>query len=139
MSMAAHQPGERVGALDWTGIAAGLDEHGCATTGALLTPPQCAALKRAYAEEPLFRSRVIMPGPGSGGGEYKSFAYPLPEPIAALRRALYPPLAAIANRWNEAMGIAVRYPTSHQEFLERCHQAGRTKPTPLMLQYRAGD
>jgi uncharacterized protein len=139
MTMTAHMPGERVAALDWTGIAAGLDAHGCATTGALLTPPECAALGRAYAEEPLFRSRVIMARHGFGRGEYKYFAYPLPEPIAALRRALYPPLAAIANRWNEAMGKAAHYPRSHQDFLERCHQAGQSKPTPLLLQYRAGD
>jgi hypothetical protein len=147
MRMTAHQPGAaagadvaaRVAALDWTGIAASLDAHGCATTGALLTPAECAALKCAYREEQLFRSRVIMARHGFGRGEYQYFADPLPEPIAALRTALYPPLAAIADRWNEAMGMAARYPPSHPEFLERCHQAGQSKPTPLLLQYRAGD
>jgi hypothetical protein len=129
----------RVAALDWTGIAAALDAHGCAITGALLTPAECAVLARAYAVDHLFRSRVIMARHGFGRGEYKYFAYPLPEPIAALRTALYPALAAIANRWNEAMGIAVRYPHGHQEFLDRCHDAGQTKPTPLLLQYREGD
>jgi len=129
----------RVAALDWTGIATQLDAHGCATTGALLTPPECAALVRAYGTDHLFRSRVIMARHGFGRGEYKYFAYPLPELIAALRSALYRALAAIANRWNEAMGIAVRYPGAHPEFLDRCHQAGQTRPTPLLLQYGAGD
>jgi hypothetical protein len=129
----------RVAALDWTGIATELDAHGCATTGALLTPAECAALVRSYGADHLFRNRIIMARHGFGRGEYKYFAYPLPEPIAALRTALYPALAAIANRWNEAMGIAVRYPNGHQEFLDRCHQAGQTKPTPLLLQYGAGD
>jgi hypothetical protein len=129
----------RVAALDWTGIAAALDAHGCATTGALLTPAACACLARAYAADHLFRSRVVMARHGFGRGEYKYFAYPLPELIAALRTAFYPALAAIANRWNEAMGIAVRYPGGHQEFLDRCHDAGQTRPTPLLLQYREGD
>jgi uncharacterized protein len=130
---------ERVAALDWTGIAAALDAHGCATTGALLMPAECAALARAYSSDRLFRSRVVMARHGFGRGEYKYFAYPLPEPIAALRTAFYPALAVIANRWNEAMGIAVRYPHVHREFLDRCHDAGQTKPTPLLLQYGEGD
>jgi uncharacterized protein len=130
---------ERVAALDWIRIATDLDAHGCATTGALLTPAECASLAGAYAVDHLFRSRVIMARHGFGRGEYKYFAYPLPEPIAALRTAFYPALAAIANRWNEAMGLAVRYPDGHQEFLDRCHDAGQTKPTPLLLQYGEGD
>jgi hypothetical protein len=129
----------RIAALDWAGIAAALDAHGCATTGALLMPGECAALAGAYAADALFRSRVVMARHGFGRGEYKYFAYPLPEPLAALRAALYPALAAIANRWNEAMGIAVRYPHDHAAFLARCHAGGQTKPTPLLLQYGAGD
>jgi hypothetical protein len=129
----------RVAALDWAGIAAALDAHGCATTGTLLTPQECAALVAAYGSDQLYRSRIIMARHGFGRGEYKYFAYPLPESIAALRTALYPALAAIANRWNEAMGIAVRYPEDHRDFLDRCHAAGQTKPTPLLLQYGEGD
>jgi uncharacterized protein len=129
----------RVAALDWAAIAAALDAHGCATTGVLLTPPECGALIEAYASGYLFRSRISMARHGFGRGEYKYFAYPLPEPILTLRTALYPALAAIADRWNEAMGIGMRYPQQHQGFLARCHAAGQTRPTPLLLQYGAGD
>jgi hypothetical protein len=130
---------EQVAGLDWARIAFDLDAHGCATTGALLTPEQCAALTDAYSSEELFRSRVIMARHGFGRGEYKYFTYPLPEPILTLRTALYPALAEIANHWNEAMGIETRYPRQHRAFLQRCHQAGQRKPTPLLLQYGAGD
>jgi uncharacterized protein len=129
----------RIAALDWSGIAAALDAHGCATTGALLTPQECGALAADYGADQLFRSRIVMARHGFGRGEYKYFAYPLPDPVEALRTALYPALAAIANRWNEAMGIAARYPDDHREFLARCHAAGQRKPTPLLLQYGEGD
>ena len=126
--------------LDWARIASDLDAQGYATTvAALLTPSQCDALVAAYAQDRLFRSRIVMARHGFGRGEYKYFAYPLPEPIRGVRTALYPPLAEIANRWNGALGIATRYPPAHREFLERCHGAGQTKPTPLLLQYGPGD
>ena len=131
--------GERVAALDWTAIDAALDAQGCATTGALLTEEECSALADAYAADGPFRSRIVMARHGFGRGEYKYFAYPLPETIAALRTALYPPLAEVANRWNEAMGIAARYPREHAAFLKRCREAGQGKPTPLLLQYGPGD
>jgi hypothetical protein len=129
----------RVAALDWAGLAAALDAHGCATTGPLLTPEECAALRDLYGSDTPFRSRIVMARHGFGRGEYKYFAYPLPEIVAALRAALYAPLAGIANRWNEAMGAPVRYPAGHAEYLTRCHAAGQTRPTPLLLQYGAGD
>ena len=113
--------------------------HGCAITGPLLTPRECAALRDLYPSEQPFRSRIVMSRHGFGRGEYKYFAYPLPDIVAALRAALYPPLAEIANRWNEAMGLPVRYPANHGAFLTRCHAAGQTRPTPLLLQYGAGD
>jgi hypothetical protein len=130
---------DRIAAFDWDALAADLDAHGCATTPALLTPEDCAALAASYDTEPLFRSRVIMARHGFGRGEYKYFAYPLPDVIAALRASFYPRLAPIANRWNEAMGIAVRYPDEHEAFLTRCRKAGQSKPTPLLLQYGPGD
>jgi hypothetical protein len=129
----------RVAALDWAGIAAAIDAHGCATTGPLLTAEECAALAARYGTDALFRSRIVMARHGFGRGEYKYFTYPLPDDVATLRGAFYPPLATIANRWNDQMGVASRYPDDHGAFLARCHQAGQTKPTPLLLQYGAGD
>ena len=129
----------RVAALDWARMAVDLDAHGCATTGPLLTPEQCAALTKAYAADALFRSRVVMARHGFGRGEYKYFAYPLPDVVAALRDTLYPPFADIANRWNETMAIDIRYPRDHTNYLARCHQAGQRKPTPLLLRYGVGD
>jgi uncharacterized protein len=136
---AARSLANKIAALDWERMAADLDAHGCATTGPLLTSEQCIALAETYGADGLFRSRVIMTRHGFGRGEYKYFAYPLPELVAALRGALYPPLADIANRWNEAMGIGVRYPGDHASYLARCHRAGQSKPTPLLLRYGAGD
>ncbi len=129
----------RVAALDWAAIATQLDAHGCALTGPLLTKDECRSLAGSYATDALFRSRVVMARHGFGRGEYRYFAYPLPAPVLGLRTALYPQLAEIANRWNAAMGIAVRYPQDHAVYVERCHKAGQTRPTPLLLQYGAGD
>ncbi|MGE0752494.1 MAG: 2OG-Fe(II) oxygenase [Variibacter sp.] len=129
----------RATALDWERIGAELDAYGCALTGPLLMSGECAALAALYPQDAPFRSRIVMARHGFGRGEYKYFAAPLPEMIAQLRAALYPPLAAIAQRWNEAMGIDIRYPPAHADFLKRCHAAGQTKPTPLLLQYGPGD
>jgi hypothetical protein len=129
----------RIAALDWRGMAVELEGRGCVTTGPLLSADECAALVENYDSDALFRSRVIMARHGFGRGEYKYLAYPLPEPVAALRAALYPPLADIANRWNEALAIGPRYPRDHASYLARCHQAGQVKPTPLLLRYGAGD
>jgi hypothetical protein len=128
-----------VAALDWEALAAELDAHGCATTGALLSADECATLQESYASDALFRSRIVMARHGFGRGEYKYFAYPLPETVAALRGALYPPLARIANCWNAALGIDIAYPAEHAAYLARCRAAGQNKPTPLLLQYEAGD
>jgi hypothetical protein len=125
--------------LDWPAIAGELDAHGCAVIGPLLTAAECAALAGAYDDDSRYRSRIVMARHGFGRGEYKYFAYPLPDTIAALRTALYPELAKIANRWNETMGIAARFPLDHAAFLDRCHEAGQTRPTPLLLQYGPGD
>ena len=119
----------RVAALDWKSLAAALDANGCAVTPPLLTSDECESLAALYPGDAPFRSRVIMARHGFGRGEYKYFAYPLPDAIAELRTALYPALAEIANRWNEAMGLEPRYPQDHGAYLDRCHEAGQPKPT----------
>ena len=123
----------------WSGIADELDTHGCAMLEALLSPRECTTLAAMYTDDRHFRSRVVMSRHGFGRGEYRYFDYPLPAHVAELRGALYPWLAPIANRWNASMGVAVRYPATHAEFIERCHPAGQRRPTPLLLQYGAGD
>jgi hypothetical protein len=129
----------RIDATDWIRIGAELNAQGCAVIEQLLTAQQCAALAALYPDDARFRSRIVMGRHGFGRGEYKYFSYPLPDLIAELRPALYAPLSGVANRWNEAMGIDTRYPESHQAFLKRCHAAGQTRPTPLLLQYGEGD
>jgi hypothetical protein len=129
----------RTAALDWDEIAASLDTHGCAVVGPVLAAEECEGLAASYGDDGRFRSRIVMARHGFGRGEYKYFAHPLPDLVARLRTTLYPRLARIANRWNEAMGVDVRYPDAHADFLERCHRAGQTKPTPLLLKYGAGD
>ena len=125
-------------ALD-ASIEDALCAEGCAIVRGLLSPSQCREIASLYADARRFRSRVVMARHGFGRGEYQYFTYPLPEPIAELRAALYPRLAEIANRWNAAMGITTRYPEEHAEFLSRCHEAGQTRPTPLLLRYGEGD
>ena len=125
--------------IDWSAIGDSLDGRGFAIIPQLLAVDECRAAAEMYPDERHFRSDIHMARHGFGRGEYKYFADPLPEPVAALRKALYPPLAEIANRWNEAMGIDVRFPDEHAAFLRRCHEAGQTRPTPLLLQYVAGD
>jgi hypothetical protein len=128
-----------VKALDWTKLAHELDAQGSAVIERLISPRECAALAALYATDTLFRSRVVMAKHGFGRGEYKYFSYPLPGPIGRLRTALYPHLAAVANRWNDAMGVDVSFPAQHAQFIKRCHAAGQRRPTPLLLQYGAGD
>ena len=126
-------------ALDWQAIEDDLNRHGCALVPGLLAPAACTALAAQYDEPQRFRSRVVMERHGFGRGQYQYFAYPLPEPLAALRMALYAPLAAIANRWQAALGLEARFPPEHDAFLARCHAAGQVRPTPLLLRYGEGD
>jgi len=130
---------DRVDALDWTAITQDLNTYGCAATGPLLTTDECQWLAGCYDEAQHFRSRVIMAQHGFGRGEYKYLSYPLPDLVAALRRALYPHLAEVANGWSEDLGETARYPSEHSEYLDACHRAGQTKPTPLLLRYGPGD
>ena len=125
--------------FDWHAIEEALNANGCAHVPGVLAPDDCEALAAAYADADLFRSRVVMARHGFGRGEYQYFRYPLPLPVARLREQMYGPLALIANRWYAAMNLPVRFPATHAEFLARCHAAGQPRPTPLLLQYEAGD
>jgi hypothetical protein len=126
-------------ALDWHRVAQELDERGHAVIESVLTAAECRLIAGWYADPVLFRSRVVMARHGFGRGEYQYFAYPLPALVATLRSAWYPHLASIANRWNERLRVEVRYPGTHAQFISHCHEAGQTRPTPLLLQYGAAD
>ena len=132
-------PADRAAGLDWTRIAEELDARGAAVLESLLTAEECRSIAALYPDDSRFRSHVVMARHGFGKGEYKYFAYPLPALIGDLRTALYPRLAPLANHWNERMKIAARYPLEHAAFLDLCRQAGQRRPTPLLLQYAAGD
>jgi hypothetical protein len=129
---------QRIASLPWDELQATLDRQGFAQTPVLLSARECSALAALY-ESGSFRSTVLMGSHRFGEGEYKYFAHPLPAPVAELRAGLYPPLAALANSWAERLGEDVRYPATLRAFLERCHRAGQTRPTPLMLRYGPGD
>jgi len=129
----------RVSALDWGRVADDLDAQGCAVIEGLVAPTECDALAGLYPVEDLFRSRIVMARHGFGRGEYKYFGYPLPGIVSALRESFYAHLVPTADRWNAAMGIAVRYPAQHSDFIARCHDAGQLRPTPLILEYETGD
>ena len=139
-ALASAPTGEgRLASFDWSQVERDLDTQGSALLPGLLTPEECAAIAGLYGREDGFRSRVVMSRHGFGRGEYRYFAYPLPALVGGLRTRLYPRLVGIANRWNETMGIAARYPDDHAAFLARCHEAGQQRPTPLLLQYGPGD
>lgn len=129
----------RPAALNWPELSSALDQNGWAAIPGLLDEAQCAALRARYGRPEGFRSRVVMERHGYGRGEYRYFDYPLPEPVAGLRAALYPPLATIANRWREALGQEASFPATHEEYLQRCHDRGQWRPTPLLLRYGVGD
>lgn len=129
----------RVDRFDWQHISDSLDEYGNAQLSGILSPTECDRLAAMYPDDEHFRSRVVMERYRFGRGEYKYFRYPLSDLIAELRASLYSRLAPVANRWNEALGIRVRYPEEHADFIRRCHQAGQSRPTPLLLRYGPGD
>jgi len=133
------EAGVRVDLADWQGIAASLDEYGYAVLPGLLAAEQCRDLAALYDDETAFRSRIVMARHNFGRGEYKYLRYPLPPVVEGLRQRLYPHLAPIANSWNERLGIETRFPPTLSAYLDRCHTAGQTRPTPLILKYAAGD
>jgi len=129
----------RVAALEWAQIEESLNAEGYAVAPGLLAADECRGLAAGYAEAAQFRSRVVMARHGFGKGEYQYYAYPLPDLVAQMREALYLPLARIANHWNAGLSDAARFPARHANYLARCHAAGQQRPTPLLLQYGAGD
>ena len=129
----------RVAALQWPQVGAELDAQGAAVLPRLITPDECGALAALYDNDDAFRSRVVMARHGFGQGEYRYFRYPLPPLIGALRRAVYPHLVPLANRWHETMGLATRFPSDHKAWIQHCHAIGQTRPTPLLLRYGPGD
>jgi uncharacterized protein len=135
----SHMTASRIGAFDWTAVTAHLNDFGWATLGGLLSVEECRAVAAMYSDDSLFRSRIVMAQHGFGRGEYKYFARPLPRLVQELRETLYERLVAITNHWNAAMDVGVQYPHEHGRFLERCHDAGQSRPTPLLLRYGAGD
>ena len=129
----------RLAAYSWSAIEAHLDEHGWAVCPGLLSAAECRDVAARYPDSNAFRSHIVMARHGFGRGEYKYFAYPLPERIEALRTAAYARLAPIANRWHAALRLEPTFPADHAAFLARCHAAGQCRPTPLLLQYGEGD
>ncbi len=129
----------RLAAVEWDALADALDARGYATVPGLLTPAECGDLAALYADDAAFRSRVVMQRHAFGRGEYKYLRYPLPALVAALRGAIYPHLAPIANRWRELLGEPERFPPRLDGFLARCHAAGQSRPTPLLLHYETDD
>ncbi|NWK97259.1 proline hydroxylase [Sphingobium lactosutens] len=116
-----------------------LDRHGAARLPALLSPDQCAAIIALWDDPAAFRKDVVMARHGYGSGRYRYFTYPLPQPVAALRKALWPALADVANRWAAMLGTGDIYPARHADFLARCALGGQDKATPLLLRYEEGD
>lgn len=130
---------DRIERVDWTKTASELGDTGWSMLHGILSAEESDSIAELYAHQEGFRSTVVMARHGFGRGEYKYFSYPLPPLVAELRARLYPHLSPIANRWNELMGVDVRFPSTHAAFIERCHLAGQKRPTPLLLQYAEGD
>jgi hypothetical protein len=130
---------ERLQRIDASALEGDLDAQGWSVLRDLLTSTECDAVASLYGQDEGFRSRVTMARHGFGKGEYRYFSYPLPPLVEGLRRALYPRLVPLANRWHERMGMSVRFPDEHAEFIARCAASGQKRPTPLLLQYVAGD
>jgi hypothetical protein len=130
---------KRIEALNWATLSDDLDNRGYALTPALLTPIECSKLITLYSQAELFRSHIIMARYRFGSGDYKYFSKPLPVIVQDLRQHFYPHVASVANRWNAHLSVETRFPETHHQFLEICHQHGQTKPTPLLLHYQSGD
>jgi hypothetical protein len=130
---------QRIKAVDWDRVTEELNTVGWSMLQSILQPDQCDTIVALYGHNTGFRSTVVMVRHGFGKGEYKYFSYPLPKLVTELRTTIYPKLVPVANNWNALMKIDVRYPEDHTAYIERCHKAGQTRPTPLLLQYGPED
>ena len=130
---------ERIEAISWDEVSRNLNAEGNAVINDVLSTVECDEIRALYQKDDIFRSRVVMERHRFGRGEYRYFSYPLPGVVESLRTSVYPHLVPTANRWNEAMGIKVQYPTNHADYIDRCHRAGQDKPTPLLLKYGPDD
>ncbi|MGF1455458.1 MAG: 2OG-Fe(II) oxygenase [Alphaproteobacteria bacterium] len=136
--MTDHAAGFDLKGAPFESLEADLGGQGWGVLPGLVEPETCAALRALYADESVFRSRIVMARHGFGSGEYQYLAYPLPEPVHTLRRMLYGRLVSVANGWRRALGEP-DFPPTHDRFVARCHDAGQTRPTPLILRYGPGD
>jgi hypothetical protein len=125
-------------AVDWSAVGRALDDLGVARLPVVLDPKECDEAVALYEDPARFRKKVTMERLRFGAGEYQYFASPLPPLVERLRETAYGPLAAIANDWQKRLGRPARFPPALDGFLRRCHRAGQTKPTPLLLRYEAG-
>jgi hypothetical protein len=125
--------------LHWADIGAGLDDVGVGPTGSVLTVAECRTLVDVYGDDARFRSTIDMARHRFGEGQYRYFDHPLPEVVAELRAAFWPHLVTIARTWAERRGQPAPWPDRLEDWLDRCHEAGQTRPTPLMLRYGPGD
>jgi uncharacterized protein len=130
---------QRVEAADWDTVAAEINEVGGALLPELMTAAECAVVRDLYPDDSLFRRTIDMNRHRYGQGEYRYFKEPYPQPIEALKHALYPRLLPIARDWWTKLGREAPWPDSFDEWLEMCHRAGQTKPTALLLKYGPGD
>ncbi len=139
MSLNENSVKQNISNVDWSLVHKALDENGIAVIKGLISEANCQYLSSLYLQSNLFRSRIVMSRHGYGQGEYQYFSYPLPPLISELRQHIYPYLVPKANQWNVLMGLATEYPQTHEKFIHRCHQAGQSRPTPLLLKYESGD
>lgn len=139
MSLNENSVKQNISNVDWSLVQEALDKNGIAVIKGLISEANCQYLSSLYLQSNLFRSRIVMSRHGFGQGEYQYFSYPLPPLMSELRQHIYPYLVPKANQWNELMGLATQYPQTHEKFIHRCHQAGQSRPTPLLLKYESGD
>jgi len=137
-TVSAGRYAQRVAAADWDSVARELDEYGCAPLPRLLTPAECARIAGLYDHPEHFRATIDMARHRFGAGEYRYFAAPFPEPVDALRHALYPRLLPVARDWHTRLGRPAEWPDTLDEWLDICHAAGQTRPTPILLRYETG-